>query len=62
MSAGGPAPARPADSEQPPGNLAAVIEALLLVAEEPPTIAVRLTGLEADDGTDAPALIGEVIG
>ena len=39
MSAGGPAPARPADSEQPPGNLAAVIEALLLVAEEPPTIA-----------------------
>lgn len=39
MSAGGPAPARPAGSEQPPGNLAAVIEALLLVAEEPPTIA-----------------------
>lgn len=39
MSAGGPAAARPADSEQPPGNLAAVIEALLLVAEEPPTIA-----------------------
>ena len=39
MSAGGPAPDRPADSEQPPGNLAAVIEALLLVAEEPPTIA-----------------------
>lgn len=39
MSAGGPVPDRPADSEQPPGNLAAVIEALLLVAEEPPTIA-----------------------
>jgi len=39
MSAGGPAPDRPADSEQPPVNLAAVIEALLLVAEEPPTIA-----------------------